>query len=142
VNCLECKRPLRGAGILLGDAPGTIVHYSRGLCWRDYSRLEQAGTLDALYPPKMHSGPRSTTVPRDRTEPCAGCGRQMRPYGSKLDDFPGSVVRKGTTCSSCCTARAKGRVAVPDVTVRKMRDDLKKWFASCGRDWQLSGIPA
>lgn len=143
--CLECKRPARDLGQSAADAPGTVQLYGRGLCKPCWRALRNAGTLDTLYPvPRAVDGrpARSLVVSRDQATPCEQCGKLQRPPGTKLEDWPGTIARKGKTCSSCANLRQAGRPFVPTVDVQKMREDLKDWFHSRGRDWTKAGIPA
>jgi hypothetical protein len=148
-DCLECGRGLRANGHTADDRPGTVTHYGRGLCKMDWKRLHKSGTLDTLYPAYVGEDGaviRSVTIPRDRPEPCESCGKNMRPPGTTLTEFPDTVIRKGRTCGKCAHARQKSQHGRPAIStaadIRKMRDDLKEWFASRGRDWRLAGIPA
>lgn len=147
--CLECERPMRTTMEKAGDKPGTVMHYGRGLCKVDWKRLNVAGTLDTLYPPAIgYDGKpvRTATVPRDSTVPCEDCGKNMRPPGTTLTDWPDTVTRKGKTCGRCCHKRQQTRAGRPALVtsadIRKMREDLKDYFYSRGRDWRLAGIPA
>lgn len=145
-ECLECSRTLRPYNTSAEDYPGTAQVFARGLCRPCHSILEKTGTLDKLYPVRRNEDGkviRPFQYPTDATTNCDKCERPMRPYGSRAEDWPGTVARKGRKCSTCATAdqtpRPKRGDAAPDV--RKMREDLKDWFYSRGRDWRLSGIP-
>lgn len=142
--CLECGRDARPHHYSALDKPGTVALYGRGLCRPCWARMDRAGTLDKLYPVVKDDGRtiRAAVVPRDKTVPCEQCGKAMRPPGSRLEDWPGTLQRKGRTCSSCAALRQKGRQFISTPDVQKMRDDLKDWFYSRGRDWTKAGIPA
>lgn len=41
--------------------------------------------------------------------PCIDCRRPMRPYGTTLEEHPGTVCRAGQNCSACANTRSRGR---------------------------------
>jgi hypothetical protein len=146
-ECLECGRELRPPTVSAEDKPGTRPVHGRGLCRPCWTALDSSGTLDSLYPVERNDYGqivRRLLVARDRTSPCADCGRDMRPPGTKAEDWPGTVSRKGPRCATCAAQRlqTRGPVVPTPADVLKMREDLKDWFHSRGRDWRLSGIPA
>lgn len=144
--CLECERPVRAQGVTIEDAPGTILLHGRGLCRKCHDGLKSEGVLDKLYPATTSDDGRvirRIVIARDRTEPCQDCGRDMRPPATTLEEWPGTVSRRGSRCATCASHSATPKPVMPTAAdVRKMRQDLKDWFYSRGRDWRLSGIPA
>lgn len=146
-DCLECGHPLRSTLTPAEDAPGTRQVHGRGLDRSCFVKLERAGVLDKLYPIRTNEyGQRIRRLIYDpnTVHECDTCKQLMRPYGSKAADWPGTVCRKGKSCAGCASKRSPGAKPAPLTTadVRKMRDDLKDWFESRGRDWRLAGIPA
>lgn len=93
-TCAGCGRPMRRCAVRAADAPGSVSYGARGMCSTCYRhRLTPS-------PPLREDG----TIDMDALPACAGCGRPMRPQGTSLDTWPGTVLtsrpdrRRCTTC--------------------------------------------
>lgn len=87
-ECVDCRRPMRPHRTRIADWPGTIARGCHQRCRGCYDRHKTGGRRNH---PKIRVG-----------QPCAGCGRPLRPHHTPLAEAPETVacVRAGR-CQPC-----------------------------------------
>lgn len=87
VECPHCHRPARPTNVPAADAPGTALRVLKdGTCRTCYYELRSKVQHQHITP----------------HQPCNGCGKPLRPYGRRAEDFPGTVRHSGRgLCRTC-----------------------------------------
>lgn len=88
-----CGRPLRNTRSLLADLPGSVKVHTDDKC---------KGCLAAERPAKVRE-----------VKTCGGCDKTLRPSGTALEQYPGTVVHGGRGLCHACRKRM-----LPDGTIR------------------------
>lgn len=90
--CARCGVAVRSRRAKPSDFPGTVIEQARRLCKTCYNMSITDGTLED-YP--LQNAPVSVMK-------CRHCTVLIRPQGSTLKQYPGSVIRAGRgLCSAC-----------------------------------------
>lgn len=95
--CTECGRRVRRCAVPVADAPGTVAYGARGMCSSCYRRRHQPR------PPLRGDG----TLDTDALPTCTECGKPMRPHGTSLAAWPGTILTSRADEHRCTTCHRK-----------------------------------